>query len=192
MKLPDGTTLMHGRIAYDPVKAHEYYIRTRQLKGRNKGRKNPLIGDSSSPTYTVTLPSGETAVLTKQQLVEQKAYIAQRVSETKAKLSELNSTLRKAMSEAKRKKAESDRKAAAPPTAAEKSKASREAKKYRDKHKTSIATKSKISESKKVDKPNSANTDPVAELETKVAQIKDTLRTVVARQKALVAATQNR
>jgi len=36
MELPDGTTLMHGPAPYDPVKAREYYLRTRKLKGRKK------------------------------------------------------------------------------------------------------------------------------------------------------------
>ena len=43
MLLPDGTILVHTdengfTHAYDPVKAHEYYIRTRKLKGRKKGK----------------------------------------------------------------------------------------------------------------------------------------------------------
>lgn len=42
MLLPDGTILVHTdengfTHAYDPVKAHEYYMRTRKLKGRKKG-----------------------------------------------------------------------------------------------------------------------------------------------------------
>lgn len=41
MLLPDGTILVHRDAngmthAYDPVKAHEYYMRTRKLKGRKK------------------------------------------------------------------------------------------------------------------------------------------------------------
>jgi hypothetical protein len=38
MLLPDGKPLMHGTSLYDPKKAHEYYLRTRKLKGRKKGR----------------------------------------------------------------------------------------------------------------------------------------------------------
>lgn len=38
MKLPDGTVLMHGKRPYDPAKARAYYLRTRQLKGRKKGK----------------------------------------------------------------------------------------------------------------------------------------------------------
>lgn len=37
MKLRDGTILMHGKAPYDPAKARAYYLRTRQLKGRQKG-----------------------------------------------------------------------------------------------------------------------------------------------------------
>lgn len=197
MKLPDGSTLMHGRVAYDPVKAHEYYIRTRQLKDRRPGnaksltRKDPLIGDTSIPTYSIKLDTGETIVLTGKQLAEQKAFATKRVKEIKSRLTELNSTLRKAMSEARKKKDASERKAKKPDTVEEKSSAARDAKQYRDKHKTSLATKSK-SANKTADKKESANTDPVAELETKITQIKDTLRTAVATQRALVGATRNK
>lgn len=42
MRLPNGTTLMHGTTPYDPAKARAYYLRTRKLKGRNKsGVKDP-------------------------------------------------------------------------------------------------------------------------------------------------------
>jgi hypothetical protein len=43
MKLPDGTVLMHAKRPYDPVKAREYYLRTRKLKGRKKtaAQKDP-------------------------------------------------------------------------------------------------------------------------------------------------------
>lgn len=39
MELPDGTILMHIQAPYDPVKAHEYYIRNRKLKGLQGGAK---------------------------------------------------------------------------------------------------------------------------------------------------------
>lgn len=47
MQLPDGTTLMHGKRPYDPVKAREYYLKTRKLKGRRKGSVAPP--ESKSP-----------------------------------------------------------------------------------------------------------------------------------------------
>lgn len=45
MELPDGTPLMHGTRPYDPKKAHEYYMRTRKLKGRKKGQVDPKVAD---------------------------------------------------------------------------------------------------------------------------------------------------
>src|SRR5262245_53478591 len=97
MKLPNGTVLMHGKAPYDPAKAHEYYIRTRQLKGRKKGRidipnrvvKPPRFSATRSPTFTVKLRDGGTAKLTSQQLTEQRAYAAKRVADIKKNLAEL-------------------------------------------------------------------------------------------------------
>lgn len=189
---------MHGAAPYDPIKAHEYYIRTRQLRGRKAPRgvraptrKNPLVGDTSTPTYTVKLDDGQTAILTAQQLSEQKAFAAKRVGEIKEKLGILTTVLGKAMREAKAKKAKAEREAAKPDTAAEKSEAARDSKKYREKHSTEVATKARKSADKTA-KTESASTDPVAELETKVTQIKDTLKAAVANQRALAGATRNR
>lgn len=50
MRLPDGTMLMHGRTPYDPVKAHEYYLRTRELKGRKKGPNAGRTGQLPAKT----------------------------------------------------------------------------------------------------------------------------------------------
>lgn len=203
MRLPNGEVLMHGVAPYDPLKAHEYYIRTRQLRGRKGGRpkaltrKNPLIGDTSAPaiTYTVKLADGSSAIVTAQQLAEQKAFAAKRVGEIKSKLTELAAVLKIAMRNAKEAKAKAEKEAAQPDTAAEKSAAAKDAKQYREKHSTEIATKAKTAASKKAPSSTAkktANTDPVAELETKVTQIKDTLRAAVATQRSLAGATRNR
>lgn len=37
MTVPDDSALFHSGRRYDPVKAREYYLRTRNLKGRKKG-----------------------------------------------------------------------------------------------------------------------------------------------------------
>jgi hypothetical protein len=177
MHLPDGTILMHGRAPYDPVKAHEYYIRTRQLKGRTKG----------SPTFSVRKPSGSTVTLTTRQLTEQRVYAAKRINDIKLKLAELNSKLNIALREAKEKKAKTERKAKKPPTAAEKSEAARESKKYRDKNQQKLATKRKsVARTEK-----SKETDPVEALQTKVGEIKKRLSAAVAIQRALTGAIRN-
>ena len=53
MQLPNGSVLMHDRSPYDPKKAHEYYLRTRKLKGRKKGVTQP------APAGRVVAGSGQ-------------------------------------------------------------------------------------------------------------------------------------
>jgi hypothetical protein len=175
MELPDGTILMHGRAPYDPVKAHQYYLRTRELKGRKKG----------SNAFTVKLPSGKTTTLTARQLTEQRVYAAKRVNDIKLKLVELGNKLKQAMSEARQQEAKSAREARKPETAAEKSKAAREAKQYRAKNQQKLATKRKAAaKTKTVPKK-----DSVAQLQTKINDIKKRLSTAVSIQRALAGAT---
>ena len=178
MRLDDGTILMHGWAPYDPVKAHEYYLRTRQLKGRKKGQ----------PTFSVNKPGGKTVVLTGKQLTEQRAYAAKRVNDIKQRLAELSSQLHKAMGEAREKKAKSEREAKKPATSAEKSEAARDAKKYRSQNKQKIANKRKSAARTEKTKKEA---DPVKALQTKIGQIKKRLSAAVAIQRALTGAVRN-
>jgi len=171
MKLADGTILMHGDTPYDPVKAHEYYIRTRQLKGRHGG----------SPSFSVKTRSGRTVTLSTQELTEQRAYAAKRVTEIKAKLHLLEQKLREAMREAKKKKRDSEK----PKTAAEKAQDARDAKQYRSKHRTKLAAK------RKHERKTKRKSDPVSELEDKIANVKVRLHNAIAVQRALTSATKN-
>ena len=179
MRLDDGTILMHGRTPYDPVKAHEYYLRTRQLKGRKKGS-----------TYSVRSRSGKTVVLTQRELNEQRAYAVTRINNIKTKLVELNTKLREALKEAGEKKAKAERKADKAPTAAEKSEAARESKKYRDKHQQELS--SKRAKATKSRSKTSTENDPVATLQAKIGEIKKRLSAAVAIQRALAGATKNK
>lgn len=190
MRLPDGTILMHGSVPYDPVKAHEYYMRTRKLKGRKKGTTAvPMQWTSraSRPaSFTVKTARGTTVKLTGKELNEQRAYLAKRVNEIKKNLVKLNSELKKAMAEAKAKKAKAEAKAKRGPTASEKSKAARESKKYRESHKQVLKGKAeKASTTRREEK------DPVAELEAKISRVKGALQAAVAKQRSLMAATKN-
>jgi hypothetical protein len=178
MRLDDGTILMHGKKPYDPVKAHEYYIRTRQLKGRKTG----------SPTFSVRRPGGSTVTLTTRQLTEQRAYAAKRINDIKLRLSELNSKLSVALREAREKKVKTEREAKKPPTAAEKSKAARESEQYREKHQQKLATKRKTAAART---NKSEEADPVKELQTKIGEIKKRLSAAVAIQRALTGAIRN-
>jgi hypothetical protein len=55
MRLPDGSVLLHGdlehRAPYDARKAHEYYLRTRKLKGREKGTEG--VSDVGSTVVSI-------------------------------------------------------------------------------------------------------------------------------------------
>jgi uncharacterized small protein (DUF1192 family) len=165
---------------YDPAKAHDYYIRTRQLKGRRKG----------SPSFKVKGARGQTIKLSGQQLAEQRAFAAKRVNEIRSRLAELSTRLTKLRSEARVKKAKSKREAKKAPTAADKSQAARESKQYRQKHQQKLTTKRKSGSSKGSSK-SGAGIDPVDELENRIADVKDNLTAAVARLRALAAATRS-
>lgn len=173
MELPDGTILMHAGAPYDPVKAHEYYMRTRQLKGRRKGSG-----------YTVRLEGGRTAHLSEQQLKEQRAYAAKRVGEIKARLVELSAKLREMKASAQRK---TDHK----PTAADRSKIKRDARKYRERHRSELASKARRRASKTHSSKSHSRQSGVVELEKKIVKIRSNLRAAVAKQRALASATKN-
>jgi hypothetical protein len=173
MELPDGTILMHGKVPYDPRKAHEYYMRTRLLKGRKKGA-----------SYTVKTDGGGTVRLSEQQLTEQKAYAAKRVSEIKTRLVELSAKLQEMKASARRK---TDRK----PTAADRSKTKRDARKYREKHRSELVSKARRRGSKTHSSKSHTKQSGVVELEHKIVKIRSNLRAAVAKQRALAAATKN-
>jgi multidrug efflux pump subunit AcrB len=186
MRLSDGTILMHDAAPYDPVKAHEYYLRTRELKGRRKAqsviskpqvRKNNMPS-VKSPTYTVNLGQGKTVKLTQRQLAEQQAYAAKRVNDIKTRLAELGTRLKKLMASAGSKK---------PLTAAEKQKAARQSKQYRQTHRQELKTKAKAAKTK----TSATQRDSVAGLKVKINQVKGNLQAAVAAQRALASATKD-
>ena len=195
MRLNDGTILIHDGAPYDPVKAHEYYIKTRHLKGRHKGPSRPVtvrshtrnVSRGKGSSYTVRLSNGKTVTLTRQQLVEQRVYAAKRVSDIKNRLTELTSKLKQMMQEAHKKKADANKK----PTAADKAKAAKQSKQYRQKHKQTLANKAKAAKAKTPAKKTKTTKDPVADLQHKITAIKDQLKTAIATQRALSAAKQN-
>lgn len=197
MKLPDGTTLMHAGAPYDPKKAHEYYLRNRDLKGRVKGSQKQTVGrksssgqsmgqKTSSASYTVTV-RGRSAKLTTQQLKEQKAYAAQRVTSIKTKLGKLNAELKKRMAEAKKFEQEAKK----PDTASEKADAARKSKQYRDKHKQELKNKSKKATSEKKKSTGDSKIDGIAKLKETIAGVQKSLEAAVERQRALTSATKN-
>jgi uncharacterized protein YgiM (DUF1202 family) len=189
MKLSDGTILMHDGAPYDPVKAHEYYIRTRKLKGRHP-KSVPVRAHTrnlSKGSYTVRLSNGKTVTLTRQQLVEQQVYAAKRVTDIKKRLNELTNKLKTMLKEAEKKKANTNKK----PTAADKHKAAQKAKQYRQKHKQQLATKAKNKQVKTPPKKTTTSTDPVVELKSKITEIRTRLKDAINVQRELTTAKLN-
>jgi hypothetical protein len=119
--------LMH--VVYDPVKAHEYYVRTRKLKGRQRGHSDdPRTGKTREQIH-------------KDARAKQRQELSQQISNLEDKLKQLETRIRErehaAASEDRKSKAKKDRarkESEKPKTAAEKAKAARENKQYREKH----------------------------------------------------------
>jgi hypothetical protein len=142
MRTPTELELQHiGALAssYDPVKAHEYYERTKKLKGRKRGSTLTPIGQR-----TKKQPSGFAKANARRHEAakpKQRRELALRIQSLSKKLQKLEARIR----EMEHKEASEDRKstakkeraakeAAKPDTAAEKAEKARESKKYRDKN----------------------------------------------------------
>lgn len=179
--------LEHAKKPYDPVKAHEYYMRTRKLHPRKKG-----------VSYTVQRGNGRTVKLSAKELTEEKLYAQHRVTVIKGRLETLQSELQKKMAETKKK-----------PTAADKTKQKQESKKYRNAHKTEIANKEKqaaakaspaTSSSKSGSSKTSTTTagktttkksNTTESLTTQIVNTRNELHAAVQKQRELASATRN-
>ncbi len=100
------------RANYDPQKAHDYYERTKELKGRQKG--------SGAPAHA-------------RQSHAQVASAQQKVAQIEAKLNHLRELLRAKVADEKKSSTASDK-----PTQADRTKAAKDSKHYRDTHKQQI------------------------------------------------------
>lgn len=196
MKLPDGSVLMHGRAPYDPVKAREYYLRTRKLKGRKKAAVAVGSLDSKpskpntkpkrrSSTFTVKV-DGKTYKLSEKQMLEQAAYAKQRVASINKKLRKLQLELRKKMQEARAKERESKK----PDSAKEKREKADASEKYRDKNQQKLKNKAKKAAAEKK-RDSGPNLDTVEGLQEAIDGAKKRLTAALDRQRALASATRN-
>jgi len=203
MQLPDGTTLMHGSHPYDPVKAREYYLKNRKLKGRKKGvAKGPalekgvkrLVSKQGSPAQQARLAALH-AILNKapktsakprerklppKELKAQRAAVVKQISSYKKRLSELNKELKDKTAKAK----ESERESKKPDSAAEKAEKARDSEKYRDKNKQKL--KNKADDAKGGDKKESSpKSSSVESLKKEIAGVQRSLAAAVTKQRAL-------
>lgn len=212
MQLPDGSTLMHGTTPYDPKKAHAYYLRTRQLKGRKKGHVDPktadlakrLKGKSDDQIRAEAAKSQDPAekqlintMLRNRQQIQSRGgskkakvdpkVLAQQRKHVAARVASLRSELadlNKKLKDAMAKKRKSTAKEKRGPTAAEKSKSARESKKFRDKNKQKLANKRRASSSKK-STPARTRASSVDSLKRQISEAQGKLDAAIHRQKSL-------
>jgi hypothetical protein len=161
--------LVHGPL-YDPVKAHQYYMRTRQLHPRQRGAAQPTGGRAAHQP-----------VRNNPQLQKQRKQAAERVAKLESTLARLQEKLKAKMAQ--------------PDTAAEKHKKARESKKYRQEHKQELKTKAKKEAAKtsggssgsksKSDTKKSDGGGSVKELKAAIEKVKSALTAAKARQRAL-------
>lgn len=179
MRLPDGTTLMHAGQPYDPAKAHDYYLRTRKLKGRKKGAA-PTTG-KPVPGAKGVKPVQKKKKSDPAEITKLKAHTAARVAVLKKKLHQLQTELKKRMAEA-------EKSAKKKPTAADKHAKARDAKQYRDKHKQQLKTKAKKAAGSGggSSKPKAqGQQEGIDHLKKTIDDVKTKLTAAVARQRAL-------
>lgn len=173
--LPNGT-IAHINMDYNPQKAHEYYMRTRQLHPRTTGRTKQSVGRHHT---TRTSSQHHTTKTSSQHSSEQRVYAAQRVSELKSRLAELTAELRSRLAAASKRGSSSKKK----PTPTDKRKAAQQSKRYRDTHKQKLASQRKQAAAK-THGLSSVSTD---EIKREIANIKVKLKAAVAAQRRLIA-----
>ena len=156
---------------YDPQKAHDYYERTKKLKGRKSG-SGPPPGKSSGPPRPAS--GGEKKLTSAGEAARQRVIRLQAaVSKLQTALSEARAALSKKRASAKKTaKENSDGKSSTSEKTA--------SKKYRDKHKTEIANKRKQASPSSGSGSSSSSTSSVSdmsvtELETRVINIQNAL-----------------
>lgn len=84
----DDSALLHGRAPYDPNKAHEYYLRTRQLHGRKAGSGQSSSGRKGAAPKAAAKPhqsQKEKVAALEKRLTRLKSVLAQLVKEAKAR-----------------------------------------------------------------------------------------------------------
>lgn len=153
---------MPNAANYDPVKAHEYYERTKQLKGRKSGSvpsKTSYSSRGTTPSKSNVSPQTSSSSATITRIKAKVVALSKALSEAKQALSE------KRQAEAQAKKESSDGKTTVEERAA--------SKKYRDANKAEIAAKRKSDSSS--DSSGGLSSLSIDQLVTRVSNIQSAL-----------------
>ena len=180
---------------YDPVKAHEYYERTKKLKGRKRGQADTPSGGLSRTRATGRDPRTGKAMdqIHKEARAKQRKELSDRIQSLSKKLDLLEAKISRLSHE----EASEDRKGAAkkeraakerekPDTAAEKAEKAREGKKDRAKNQQTQKSKAKEASDKSggggsSKKKSGSNANRVSELKALATKVKGQI--AVAKQK---------
>jgi chromosome segregation ATPase len=147
---PEELIMLHADLPYDPQKAHEYYLRTRELKGRSKGADNSSDGRSGSKSGGSQ--SAHRSAKPKKSSKQRQAEIAALAAALDKKLARLKKALAVLVEQAKGRSGvdpHTDKKNTDSPksssetthrTAAQKSADAKRSKEYQEKHKNDPKT----------------------------------------------------
>lgn len=175
---------------YDRVKAHEYYLRTRKLKGRKPAAAKPALSSIKPGTHATPKKAGigkKASVATKKSPAQLRSDAQARVASIKGRLAKLESALKALLKETKssKTKTKTPEKAATKSkstsdthlTAAQKNAKKRANKEYYDKHKKPAEKKTgthEMTDEQKIEHLRSQIRQARAQLKAAVAQARRT------------------
>jgi hypothetical protein len=171
---------------YDRLRAHEYYLRTRKLKGRKTGSKPPLSSiKPSSSRPSVSKGLGKKASKATKPPTQLRSEAQARVTAIKARLSKLESALKALLKESESSKEKSKTKtpeksgkesssSSKPLTAAQKAAKKKTNEEYYDKHK-------KPAEKKATGTHDMTNEQKIEEVRAQIKKARAQLKAAVIR-----------
>lgn len=168
----DDSILLHDDLIheYDPVKAREYYLRTRKLKGRKKGTVDQPSGKNSGstkPKASVKKP------VVKKTAKQKRAETEAQVAALKQRLEKLKEVLAKLVKEAKARSGVKDENP--------KDKADRNAKEKSRKPLTAAQKRAQAERSKKAyEKEKQSPDQELKELQEKIKDIRAKIKAAIA------------
>jgi hypothetical protein len=157
MQTPTEFELQHlfSNVAYDPVKAHEYYEKHKKLKGRRTGQAAEQTTLARAKASADPRKGKTKKQIHQNARTRQRQELSKQILGMQERLSKLEALIKKRSheeaSEDRKGKAKKERAAKEnekPKSAAEKAKAARESKKDRSKHQQELKTKAKKKDSK--------------------------------------------
>jgi hypothetical protein len=158
MQTPTEFELEHawGEV-YDPVKAHAYYERTKELKGRKRGQTkitSAQLSGKGLPKYRDPRTGKTLDQIHKEAKAKQRKALSAGIQSLSKKLQRLEARILEMEAEessenrkGKAKKERAAKEAAKPKTVAEKAEAARESEKYRDKNQQKLKSDAKDAKS---------------------------------------------